>query len=146
MHQIIKEPTHILENSSWSCIDLVFISPTNLIVDWGTHPLLHPNCHHIIYVKFNLKIHYPPPYTCEVWHYKDLYDDLIRKAINQFNWERTFENKSVDKVLTFNKTILKRNALALKNKKVLGIFGKTFILALLSSVFFHVQKRVSDFF
>ena len=39
-----------------------------------------------------------------------------------------------------------RNALALKSKKVQGIFGETFILALLSSAAFRPQKRVSDFF
>ena len=74
LHQIIKKPTHILGNS-YSCIDLVFTSQPNLIVDSGTHPSLHPNCHHqIIYAKFNLKIHYPLPYTREVWHYKDSND------------------------------------------------------------------------
>ena len=36
-----------------------------------------------------------------------------------------------------------RNALALKSKKVQGIFGKTFILALLSSAVFRLQNRVS---
>ena len=42
-----------------------------------------------------------------VWHYKDSNDDLIRRAINQFNWERDFENKNVDeKVLTFSKTVV----------------------------------------
>ena len=39
-----------------------------------------------------------------------------------------------------------RNALALKSKKVQGIFGKSFILALLSSAVFRLQNRVSDFF
>ena len=39
-----------------------------------------------------------------------------------------------------------RNARALKSKKVQGIFGKTFILALLSSAVFRLQNRVSDFF
>ena len=39
-----------------------------------------------------------------------------------------------------------RNALDLKSKKVQGIFGKTFILALLSSAVFRLQNRVSDFF
>ena len=39
-----------------------------------------------------------------------------------------------------------RNAQALKSKKVQGIFGKTFILALLSSAVFRLQNRVSDFF
>ena len=39
-----------------------------------------------------------------------------------------------------------RNAIALKSKKVQGIFGKMFILALLSSVVFHLQNHVSNFF
>ena len=39
-----------------------------------------------------------------------------------------------------------RNAQALKSKKVQGIFGKTFILALLSSAVFRLQNCVSDFF
>ena len=45
LQQITNEPTHILENS-WSCIDLIFTSHPNLIVN----------------AKFNLKIHSPPPY------------------------------------------------------------------------------------
>ena len=39
-----------------------------------------------------------------------------------------------------------RNALALKSKKVQGIFEKMFILALLSLAVFRLQKRISDFF
>ena len=39
-----------------------------------------------------------------------------------------------------------RNALALKSKQVQGIFGKMFILALLLSAAFRLQKCVSDFF
>ena len=39
-----------------------------------------------------------------------------------------------------------RNALALKSKNVEAIFGKTFILALLSSEIFRLQNCVSDFF
>ena len=71
LYKIINEPTHILENSS-SCIDLVFTSQPNLSVESGTQPSLHPNCHHqIVYVIFNLKVIYPPPYTREVWHYQD---------------------------------------------------------------------------
>ena len=42
-----------------------------------------------------------------MWHYEDSNDDLIRKAINQFNWERAFENKNgYEKVLIFDKTAL----------------------------------------
>ena len=35
---------------------------------------------------------------------------------------------------------------SLKSKKVQGIFGETFILALAFSAVFRLQKRVSDFF
>ena len=35
---------------------------------------------------------------------------------------------------------------ALKSKKVWGIFGKTFILALLTSAVFCLHNHVSDFF
>ena len=56
LHQIINEPTHILENSS-SGIDLIFTSQPNLSGKSGTQPSLHPNCHHqIIYAKFNLEV------------------------------------------------------------------------------------------
>ena len=41
---------------------------------------------------------------------------------------------------------IRRNALVLKSKKVEGIYGKTFILALLSSAVFLLQRSVSDFF
>ena len=41
---------------------------------------------------------------------------------------------------------IRRNALALKSKKVQGIFGKSIILALLSSAVFRRPNCVSDFF
>ena len=42
LHQVVKEPTHILHNSS-SCIDLIFASQTNLIIESEVHPSLHSN-------------------------------------------------------------------------------------------------------
>ena len=107
LHQIINEPTHILENSS-SCIDLIFTSQPNLSVESGTQSSLHPNCHHqIIYTKFNLEVIYPPPYARKVWHYQDSNVDLIRRSMNEFDWDRGFANKHVNEnVLIFNKTVL----------------------------------------
>ena len=59
--QIIKEPTHILENSS-SCIDLTFTTQPNMVLESGVYHSLHQNCHHqIIFAKFNLKVYYPLP-------------------------------------------------------------------------------------
>ena len=82
LHQMINEPTHILESSS-SCIDLIFTSQPNLITESGVYLSLHPNSHHqIIFAKFNLEIYYPPPSFREVWHYHDANTDLIRRAID----------------------------------------------------------------
>ena len=108
LHQIINEPTHILENSSL-CMDLIFTSQPNLAVKSGTLPSPHPNCHHqIIYAKFNLEVFYPPPYTYEVWHYT--YVDFIRESINEFVWDRAFVNKHVDeKVYVMSRTRFKVN-------------------------------------
>ena len=61
---------------------------------------------------------------------------LLRKTdVLKTYWRSSFFGKKI-----------RRNALALKSKKVQGIFGKTFILALLSSAVFRLQNRVSDFF
>ena len=55
-NQIIKEPTHILNNSS-SCMDLIFTSQPNLVRESGFHSSLHANYHHqMINVKFNFNI------------------------------------------------------------------------------------------
>ena len=52
LSQIITEPTHILENSR-SCIDLLFMSQPNMVMDSGVHASLHPNYHHqTIFVSF----------------------------------------------------------------------------------------------
>ena len=105
--QVISDPTYILESSS-SCIDLIFTSQPNLVMNSGVHSSLHPNCHHqIIHAKFNLKIFYPPPYERVVWHYQDANNDLIQRSISQFNLERAFSNKGVNKQISiFNETIL----------------------------------------
>ena len=98
LHQIINEPTHILENSS-SCIELIFTSQPNLSAESGTH-------HQIVYAIFNLEVIYPPPYTREVWHYQDSDVELIRRSLNGFDWDRAFANKHVDeKTEIFNKTV-----------------------------------------
>ena len=107
LHQIINEPTPILENSAL-CNDLIFTSQPNLSVKSGTKSSLHPNCHHqLIYTKFNIEVIYPPLYAREVWHYQDSNVDVIRWSINEFEWDRAFANKHADEtVLIFNKTIL----------------------------------------
>ena len=102
LHQIINEPTYVLENS-WSCVDLIFTSQPNLVVDSCVHPSLHPNCHHqIVYTKYDLKIHFPPPYEREIWHYGQGNTELIRRAVHEFNWQRAFSNLNINERVSFS--------------------------------------------
>ena len=96
LHQLINEPTDLLQNSS-PCINLIFTSQPNIVVKSSVHPFLHPNCHHqIIFAKFNLKIYYQPPYLRKVWYYKEANADLIKRAVNNFNWKKAFSNPNIN--------------------------------------------------
>ena len=101
LHQVISDPAHNLEISS-SCISLIFTLQPNLVIDSGVHSSLPRNCYHqIILAKFNWKICYPPLYERVGWHYPDVNNDLIQCAISQFNWEKDFSNKGVNKQIYF---------------------------------------------
>ena len=107
LNQLIQGPTHIL-NSSSSCIDLIFTSQPNLVMESAIHSLLHSNCHHqIVFAKFNVSIFYPPPYERTVWYYERANTELIKRAIDKFDWVRALCNVNVDqKVYFFTKTLL----------------------------------------
>ena len=54
--QIINEPTHILDDES-SCINLIFTSQPDMVLDSRVNSSLHPSSHHqIVFAKFNLKV------------------------------------------------------------------------------------------
>ena len=81
LQQLIKEPTHILGDSS-SCIDLIFTSHPSLVMESDVHLSLHLNCHHqLTYAKFNFKIHYLPPYEREIWHYQKANTVFLEQVI-----------------------------------------------------------------
>ena len=115
--QIISDPTHILPHSS-SCIDLIFTDQPNYVIDSGTHPSLHPNCHHqITFCKLNLKVEYPPPYERLVWNFKKSNNDAIKKAIELVNWNFLFSNKSVHvQANIFNQTLMNVLSTYIPNK------------------------------
>ena len=94
--QIINKPTHILEDSA-SCIDLVFTSQPNMVIDSGVHSSLHPNSHHqFLFAKFDLKIYYPT----RVSHCKYANTTQIKNAFVSFNWEQALSNSSIDKKIS----------------------------------------------
>ena len=89
-NQVINEPTHISINSS-SCINLIFTSQPNLVIESGVQSSLHGNCNRqITSVKFNLNVTYPPTYEREMWHYKLANSDYTQCAMANFEWEKYF--------------------------------------------------------
>ena len=99
MQQIIKEPVHITNTSS-SSIDLIFTSQPNLITDSGVQSSLHANCHHqIVFAKFNLHIVYPPPYLCEIWHYREANTRLDASSKNLIRKEHFWPKASMKKLI-----------------------------------------------
>ena len=78
LEQMIHEPSHIIGEMS-SCIDLIFASQPNLVVESGVQSSLHKNFINVVF---------PPPYEREVWHFKKTNIDHIRKAINGFQCEK----------------------------------------------------------
>ena len=60
LNQLIQEPPHIF-NSSSSCIDLIFFPQRNLVMESGSHSLLHWRFHYqIVFAKLNLSIFWEP--------------------------------------------------------------------------------------
>ena len=104
-NQITNKPTHILSNSS-PCIDLIFTSQSNLVIESGVHSSLHANRpYQISYVKFNLNVFYPPLYEREAWDYKLANSDRIQYAIGNFALKKAFHKIDVKKqVMLFNET------------------------------------------
>ena len=70
LQQLISEQTHLLANL-FSWINIMYTDPPSFVVDCGTNPSLHQNCHHqIVSFKLGLKIVYPLPYRKRVWDFK----------------------------------------------------------------------------
>lgn len=106
--QIINEPTNFEPNKSPSCVDLIFASQPNLVVESGIQLSLFNTCHHqIVYAKVSFKVQLPPTYEREVWHYNRAQIHLIERSIENFDWVRAFGNLNInDLVELFNSTIL----------------------------------------
>ena len=48
----------------------------------------------------------PPPYMRHIWHYKKANVDMIKGALELFNWEQAFQNVVNKQVEIFNSTLL----------------------------------------
>ena len=96
LNQLIKTPTHLLQNSA-TCIDLVFTNQPHLVMESGVHSSLSSTCHHeIVFAMLNLKVEYPPPYERVFWDYSRADKASINRAINTIDWDELVANKTVE--------------------------------------------------
>ena len=76
LHQLIQEPTHIL-NLSYSCINLIFTSQPNLVMESEVHSSLHPKFHHqVVFAKFKICL------FCIHHFSKELFDFIKKQTLN----------------------------------------------------------------
>ena len=116
--QIIDNPTHVI-NTSMSCIDLIFCTNQSVISNHGVDVPIFDKCHQIIYGEINTRVPLPPPYVREVWDYEKANIENIKKEISNFDWNKAFENLSVDEKVDFlNKTLLNIFRNYIPNKKI----------------------------
>ena len=105
--QITDKPNRVI-NNSMSCIDLIFCTSQSAITNHGVDISIFDKCNHnIISGKINTRVSLPPTYVQEVWDYKKANIENIKKGIPNFDWNKAFENLSVDEKLELlNKTLL----------------------------------------
>ena len=120
LNQLIKTPTHLLQNSA-TCIDLVFTYQPHLVMESGVHSSLSSTCHHeIVFAKLNLKVEYLPPYESVFWDYSRAGKASINRAINAIDWNEDFANKPVEsQVSELNDLFLNIYSNYIPNKTVL---------------------------
>ena len=88
---------------------LDFIDQPNLFIESGIHPSLHEQCHHqIIHGKLSVRNLAPPPYTRKLWFYDRANIPAIRKSVEMFRWQETFEEvpHPDEQVKILNKVLL----------------------------------------
>ena len=82
---------------------------------------MHERCHHqVIYIKFDLKIFYPPPYERTVWHYQQAETALIKRSLEYFDAQNAFLNCNTnEQVSVLTKTVLNIMSNFIPNETVL---------------------------
>ena len=100
-NHIIDKPTHVI-NTSMSCIDLIFCNNQSVISNHGVDVSIFDKCpHNVICGKINIRVPFPPTYVREVWDYEKANIKNIKKAMCNVDWNKAFENLSVDEKVDF---------------------------------------------
>ena len=105
-NQLIDKPTHVFSGGT-SCTDLIFCNKPEIVSECGIDHYFFQTCHHnLIFAKISANVSLSQNYSREVWDYKNANVEGIRKSISLFNWEKAFENLSInEKVGLLNNTL-----------------------------------------
>ena len=118
LEQLISEPTHVRDDGSQSCIDLICTDQPFIFTETGVLSSLDSHSkHNIIHGKLNINIPRPPPFKRKIWDYKISNIDLIRFDLLKVNWQDLFFNLNVSEmVLLFTDVFMDIMARHIPNK------------------------------
>ena len=108
LEELINEPTHIRDDGTQTCIDLICTDQPYLFTDTRVLLTLDPHSkHNIIHGTLNFNFPSPPPYKRKVWDYKSAKINLIHEELSNTNWNDLFFNlNSNEMCLLFTDTFL----------------------------------------
>ena len=93
LEQLICEPTHVRDDGSQSCIDLICTDQPYTFMKTGVLPSLDSHSkHNIIHGTLSINIPCPPPYKRKIWDYKAAKIGRIRADLTNVNWQDLFFN------------------------------------------------------
>ena len=99
LEELVNEPTHIRDDRSQSCIDLICSDQPYVLTELGVLPPIDSHSkHNIVHGKLNFKFPSPPPYKRKVWNYRAAKVDLIRDQLDNVNWNDLFHNLNVNEM------------------------------------------------
>ena len=121
LEELINEPTHIRDDGSQSCIDLICTDQPYIFTETGVLPSLDSHSkHNIIHGSLNFHTPCPPPYKRKVWDYKTAKIDLIRKELLNTNWQSLFLDLNANEMsLVFTDTLLSIFSRHISNKIII---------------------------
>ena len=83
--QLINKLTHFVDDVTYNA---------SLAKNCAIEQSIYGKCHHdIIFgtLYFSVRLH--PPYSSEMWDYKNAEINSIQNAISNFDWRKAFKNK-----------------------------------------------------
>ena len=102
LEQVIDEATHLPNDHTQTCIDLIMTNQPFLFVDKGVIPSPDPSLkHQIIHGKLNFCIPSPPPYKRKIWNFKLANIPTIKLQMNSIPWEQFMLNNTLDDCVKF---------------------------------------------